>query len=118
MTGPAFDEQVLRGWTRGNPKLLARVIEQFRADRDEFLAQLGQARATGDAAALAGAAHSIKGVVATLGGRAAAVAAAEVERLARDRADVSSALATLEREIDGLAAALARLGEDPRDSQL
>ena len=110
MTGPpAFDEQRLRGWTRGKPGLLARVVEQFRADRVELLSQLDEARAAGDAEALARAAHNIKGVVATLGGRAAAAAAAEVEQLARTRVDAAGAVRALEQELDRLAEQMERL---------
>jgi HPt (histidine-containing phosphotransfer) domain-containing protein len=60
-------------------------VAAFQNDQPGILGELEQAVALGDARAVGGAAHRLKGSLQTLGAEAAAVAALRLERMGRDR---------------------------------
>lgn len=108
-----IDASVLEQQLGGDEEFLAEVVKDYRAQRKEISAQLGAAYERGEWAEISSLAHRLKGSLLTLGARASADAAWQVESLARDQASqpVGEALAALERELDRLDPALLRLVE-------
>jgi HPt (histidine-containing phosphotransfer) domain-containing protein len=78
-----FDQQAALIHTGGNRKLLAEVIALFRSEAPGSMRAIKRAFHDRDADALAMAAHTLKGSIATVGGTEGRRLAAEIERLAR-----------------------------------
>jgi CheY-like chemotaxis protein len=95
----------------GNEALLGEVLDVFAADAPKLLAAVAQAADSGDTAALASAAHALKGSIGLFSMGAAYEAARRIEHDARTGAlgDIETARADLEREIAQLGSGLASL---------
>ena len=112
----AFDEEAALAHTGGDRQLLREAVDLFRASRAASLRRITAAIDRRDAEALRLAAHALKGPLGTIGGIAAREAAAELERLARDRGidGAADAFGRLRLEIDRLEEALRAAGLAPR----
>ena len=99
----------------GDRMLLAEIVKVYQVDGPRRLEELRGALERQDAPLAQRAAHSLKGVLATLGGRAASEAAARIEHLAAggDLAGAAGGLAALESEIGRLAPELESALADP-----
>jgi HPt (histidine-containing phosphotransfer) domain-containing protein len=95
----------------GDFGLLKEVVDVFRDTYPGMLVELKQAVDRRDAAALTRTAHTLKGMVANFGARAAFAAALRLETLGRaqDLTQVDEAYATLVAAVDRLDLALTRL---------
>jgi CheY-like chemotaxis protein/HPt (histidine-containing phosphotransfer) domain-containing protein len=95
----------------GDRRLLRDVARTFLGQCPAWLTAIRAAVAAGDAAALNGAAHPLKGSLGLFGAKAAAAAAARLETMGRDGKldDSRDALAALEREMARVTPALAAL---------
>jgi PAS domain S-box-containing protein len=82
---PALNRQTILDRVEGDRELLAELVAAFQNEQPAILGELEQAVALGDARAMGGAAHRLKGSLQTLGAEAAAVAALRLERMGRDR---------------------------------
>ena len=80
----------------GDKRALAEVARIFLADAPKRTREIRRAIANGDARALRGAAHTLKGAVSNFGADAAVEAAFELQKLG-DRGEVARAPAALER---------------------
>jgi two-component system sensor histidine kinase/response regulator len=78
---PAFDVATLRGRFSGDDELLAEVIESFLSDLPDRLAAIGDAVTARDEQALHAAAHTLKGVAASVAADALFEAAGALERI-------------------------------------
>ena len=89
-------------------ELYQEMLGLFRTDAPPLLQTLRLARKTSDHAHVQRAAHTLKGLAANFGAGRAVAAAAEVERLAkqRDEAGMDAAIEELSRALDELVAAL------------
>jgi PAS domain S-box-containing protein len=106
-------EQLGRVRTNGKPELLARVINLYRVESPKIVQKMKQAARSGDAPAIAAAAHSLKSSSANVGARVLSRYCEELEASAR-RADTEEArkiLAKLESEHDCVQSALAAESE-------
>ena len=106
-----LDEDALTAATGGDAELVAELSTLFSDEGARLMNALREALAGGDAAAVTSAAHSLKGSIASLGGRAAQAAALRLEMLGRER-DVEGARAAmpeLEAEFARFEAALSSL---------
>jgi signal transduction histidine kinase/DNA-binding response OmpR family regulator/HPt (histidine-containing phosphotransfer) domain-containing protein len=92
----------------GDRELLRELVRLFLADQERGLAGLREALAAGSAAALAAAAHGLKGSLAVLGARAACDAALRLEVLGRQGslAGAEEASGLLRAELERLQPAL------------
>jgi two-component system, sensor histidine kinase and response regulator len=111
-----LDREAMFEHVDGNTALLAEIVKAYREEAPRRLEELRDALARQDAPVAQRAAHSLKGVLATLGGRAASAVAAHVEHLAAD-GDIPGAAAALpalvqemERLAPELESALAEAG--------
>ncbi|RZU47853.1 PAS domain S-box-containing protein [Fluviicoccus keumensis] len=94
----------------GNTALLFQLLTRFREHQADAVSRIRQAMAAGDMESAIRAAHTLKGLAANIGADAVAARAVEVETGLR-RADAggqASALALLDREMQGLLARLTR----------
>jgi HPt (histidine-containing phosphotransfer) domain-containing protein len=91
--------------------LIGRVLDTYVASLARHAAELEQARAAGDHAALRLVAHTLKSSSASVGALALAQVCAEVEQLARDGAGAAleAPLARLEAQLAQLLAVAGRL---------
>jgi HPt (histidine-containing phosphotransfer) domain-containing protein len=98
----------------GDRALLQEIVDVFRDTYPGLLAETKQAVDRRDAAALTRSAHTIKGVVANFGARAAHAAALRLEKLARaqDLTASDQAFADLSAAVQRLDSALTRLLHD------
>ena len=78
-----FDERAALGYTGGDRRLLAEVVQLFRADCAPSLRRIDRAIARRDPEALRMAAHRLKGAIATVGGASSRQIAAALEDTAR-----------------------------------
>jgi two-component system sensor histidine kinase/response regulator len=103
------DGAALMDAVAGDRRLLRELVELFRTEGPRRLAELRAALAQGDAAGLAGAAHSLKGSVGSLKAQRCYDAAHAVETLARANTldDIKVACVALEQEMAHLQQALA-----------
>jgi HPt (histidine-containing phosphotransfer) domain-containing protein len=69
----------------GQARLLERVIDAYLGSADRLMAQLHEAQARGDTAAMRMVAHTLKSSSASLGATSLASACAHAEALARDQ---------------------------------
>jgi DNA-binding response OmpR family regulator len=85
--GSALDPAVigtLRGMRRpGQPPILMKLIETFRRDTPGLIESIAHGIAEGDASAMSGAAHSLKGSCLTLGATEMGELAALIEEIGR-----------------------------------
>jgi signal transduction histidine kinase/CheY-like chemotaxis protein len=114
---PVLDREAMLEHVDGDLGLLAEIVVIYGAEGPQQLADLRAALERRDAPVARRAAHSLKGVLGTLGGRAASAVAARIEHLAAD-GDLAGAAGTvpeLAREMERLAPELesALAGEDP-----
>jgi HPt (histidine-containing phosphotransfer) domain-containing protein len=113
---PILDPEALLGRVAGDRALLRELVAIFTEDAPGMLERIAGALAADDSAAVAKAAHALKGSVGVFSAGPAAGAAAELEQLARS-GELSAAgrtYATLEREVARLAEELARLAAVPQ----
>jgi len=107
-----LDWNQLRGLTElqvdGDPDIVGQVIEMFREDGPARLARARHALEHGDGTALRLEAHSLRGTAGLIGATALRSAATAVERAAEagDLAGAGSWLATMDRAMDEVLAAL------------
>jgi PAS domain S-box-containing protein len=94
----------------GNEALVAEVMDVFAAEAPKLLAEVARAAADTEAAALASAAHALKGSIGLFTTGAAYQAARRLEQMGKTGSldDIETACAALEREA-------ARLGEELRE---
>src|SRR5262249_3282743 len=95
----------------GDPALLEEIVDLFRETYPGMLAELKQAVDRRDAPAVTRSAHTLKGVVANFGAKAAFTAALRLETLGRaqDLGPVNDAYADLAAAVERLDVALPRL---------
>jgi len=88
----------------GDPDLARELAQIFLADRGGMMRRIDRAIRSGDADELRLAAHTLKGAVATLGAKSAAVAASRLEQLggSADLAEVGRAGSELKKAIGAL----------------
>jgi CheY-like chemotaxis protein/HPt (histidine-containing phosphotransfer) domain-containing protein len=109
---PVLDKAAALARVGGDAALLATLVGVFRDDAPKQTAEARAALASGDAARLRRAAHTLKGAASTFGAAEALAAAARLEELAR-AADLSAcpcALGRLEAALRRLDAAFPSLG--------
>lgn len=87
---PVFDPDEVLARMMGKASLVEKVLQMFLGTTPEVLDQLGEALASGDAAAARELAHSLKGSAANIAARQFAATAACLEDAARD-GDVAGA---------------------------
>jgi HPt (histidine-containing phosphotransfer) domain-containing protein len=92
-------------------EFLAETMEMFNEDGPQLLSEIRDAVRRQDASALAGAAHTFKGMVSNFCAKRAVDAALALEMMGRsgDLTGAADALSTLEREAEQLKSALAEL---------
>ena len=100
----AFDETEALRRTRGDPALLAELIEIFLEDSPQHLRSAEDALARGDAPALRQAAHTLKGSMTTFGLEDRDDAVYRLERTASDGklTDARELLSELKRDLTKL----------------
>jgi HPt (histidine-containing phosphotransfer) domain-containing protein len=109
--GPeVFDRAQALEATGGDEELLREIVSIFLEDYPRMVEELGNAIARGDVEAARRAAHTLKGSVAVLGGKALSAAAKEAEDCAR-AGDLDAAGSVFDR-IEQEAARLVRLLEE------
>jgi signal transduction histidine kinase/DNA-binding response OmpR family regulator len=103
-----FDSAAFLANNDGSLEFLAEVRDMFAEDRVRLQQAIQSAAAQNDAAALAAAAHTVKGMVGNFHAQAAASAAANLESLGRQGklTGVDQAIARLEMELRRLEVAL------------
>ena len=108
---PVLDRRALSSRVGDDSEFLKMMVDMFRADCPEHLAEVKSALSEGDAQRLQKAAHTLKGSAGNLGGLQARTAAFGVEQIARggDLAAGPSAVSELEKSIDELFVALDQL---------
>jgi HPt (histidine-containing phosphotransfer) domain-containing protein len=104
----AFDQQDALQRVEGDRELLAELVEIFRAESPRMMDDIRLAFRAGDPTRLERAAHALRGSVGSLGARAVASAAGQLEALGRggSLAGGEPLLATLEGDIQALERAL------------
>ena len=109
------DEATLLAGFGGTASLLAEVVGVFLADAPVMLERLREAARAGDAAAVAAAAHAIKGSVGLFTDGAAFTRARHLEQIARggDVANIAAACADVEKAVTGLSEELRQLVGQP-----
>jgi PAS domain S-box-containing protein len=112
----ALDESELLARFNGNRKLLQSLVKTFLEDCPKMMGRIRKAVAARDAAALADAAHALKGSVGNFGSSSAFQTARGMEMAARQGTLGGSweAFATLEDEMAALSKVLARHGKAKR----
>jgi len=98
---PAIDRSVLDPWIGGDEGARRDLLDKFRLSAAESRRDIETAMAAGDLAALAAAAHRLKGSALAVGARALGDAAATLERAAKagDRATCQDGLGPLAVEV-------------------
>jgi PAS domain S-box-containing protein len=107
---PAVDWQLARKGVAGDEEILRELAEIFLAILPDWLRQLPEAAAKGDAAALRRLAHTVKGSVGHFGAIAACAAAERLEAVGREGnlAQAADACAALQDHLRRVAVALAQ----------
>jgi PAS domain S-box-containing protein len=108
----AYDRAMALQNVGGSEGFLQDMVELFLSEGPKQLRELGKARGEGDLAAVARAAHTLKGSVSMFAAAPATAAAKQVEELARsgDLARYDQASAELQRAVEQLLSALRRDG--------
>ena len=101
---PLLDREEALSRVGGDAELLKEIAMLFLDNYEQWLAELNQAAARGDAQAVEHAAHGLKGSVANFGAQHVVEAALRIEQLGRrrDLTEVSKALNTLELALAAL----------------
>jgi len=109
---PPIDCAKALSWVEGDRELFEELIGLLLEDLPARRAALDAAVAAGDATAVQHAVHSLRGGLAPFGAARAAALALEIEQTARDGRleGTEGALAELARELESVAAFLARPG--------
>jgi len=109
----AFDEKTLLGRFNGNRALLRLLVKTFRDDCPKMMGRIRSALGARDPAALADAAHGLKGSVGNFGTSAAQRSARKMEMMARQGTldGAWEAYAVLEDDIARLLPALHTIGD-------
>ena len=109
--GPAYDRDAALERMGGDVELLNDALAAFLAEAPEVLHQVCEAIRSGDAKALVLAAHSMKGMAATLEAKALAAEARRLEIAGRgsDLSGAHEALPAFEREVTRLLSALEKV---------
>ena len=109
-----FDQAALLDRVDHDMEFLAETIEMLEEDGPELLGQIREAIASGNAEALAVAAHTYKGMVANFCAESTVAAALRLETLGKsgDLAGAPDALTTLEELAQKLVPALRTLLQD------
>ncbi len=112
-TTPALDPAEALEQTGGSMEMFRDLVELFSEECPKLMGEIRESIARSDAAALRGAAHTLKGSAGIFAARAAEGAAAELESIVRagDLSGAQQALAALEIEIARLMPALAALSD-------
>jgi len=107
----ALDTAELMHRVEGDVALMKELVRVYLDTYPGRVAELRQALARGDAAAVRRAAHTLKGMVGQLGARAASAAAQRLEAMGRERnlTQAGAACAALEAALERVRPALARL---------
>jgi len=97
----------------GDTELLKEIVPLFLKELPQLLTNLREAVASGDAKALEGAAHTLKGVVGNIGAQPAFEVALKLEMMGREAnlAEAAPAYRRLENELNRLKSAIANLSE-------
>jgi CheY-like chemotaxis protein/HPt (histidine-containing phosphotransfer) domain-containing protein len=100
-TAPAIDPTVLEPWLQGDEVARRDLLRKFSLSASDSRRDIETAMAAGDLAALAAAAHRLKGGALAVGARALGEAAAALERSAKagDRASCQDGLGPLAVEV-------------------
>ena len=100
-TAPAIDPAVLEPWLQGDEVARRDLLRKFSLSASDSRRDIETAMAAGDLAALAAAAHRLKGGALAVGARALGEAAAALERSAKagDRASCQDGLGPLAVEV-------------------
>jgi signal transduction histidine kinase/DNA-binding NarL/FixJ family response regulator len=113
-SAPVFDPQELLNRVGGNPRAMRDIVRIFLEDAPRRMLAIRKALARRDAAALALAAHALRGSVAMLGAKDIAAMAGRIEALGRagsiaEAGDIfkpfESKLSAFEKVLSGIAAA-------------
>lgn len=112
-TSPPFDRAKALENLGGDAELLAQIAGLFIADWPESLARLRAALAAGDAEALRGAAHAVKGAVANFCAERAVQAMRELE-MAGKAGDLACAPQLLDAAVAAVEEVLAALAAEAR----
>src|SRR5688572_8674605 len=104
----AFDENELMERVDNDWDFLGETVEMLAKDGPALLAEIRRAAAAGDAAAVARAAHTLKGMISNFCSPAAHADALAVEQIGRsgDLASAAPAVQTLETSLSALIADL------------
>jgi PAS domain S-box-containing protein len=97
------------GRVGGNRKLYLNLLRQFSTQQANAAQQIAAQLQTGDHDTAERRAHTVKGVAGNLGAKPVQTAAAELEKLIRDRADVSSVESARQRLAEDLGALVEQL---------
>jgi two-component system sensor histidine kinase/response regulator len=110
-THAVLDREAVVRRVGGDTELLLETVKTFNGESAELLREIRRSIASGDAAHLARAAHSLKGALGTLAASAAANAALALEVMARegDLSRAEESWRVLDREMVALRGALAVL---------
>jgi len=117
--GSLFDRAALMQSVGGNARLLRELVRlSLEADAPRLITELREAAAKGDASALEGAAHGLKGMLGELHAFRAAELAGQLEAgaLAGDQADLDARVAGLLSEMEQLKGQLRQFVEKPNHS--
>ena len=97
----------------GDTELLKEIVPLFLKELPQLLTNLREAVASGDAKALEGAAHTLKGVVGNIGAQPPFEVALKLEMMGREAnlAEAAPAYRRLENELNRLKSAIANLSE-------
>ncbi len=108
LTGMVLDRGEALEHVGGDPELLRELIEVFLQDCPRMMGEIGEALQAGDVMKLKRGAHSLKGAVGILGGKAVFDAALHLETMARhgDLSQAESVWQTLRRAVEQLRSAL------------
>jgi PAS domain S-box-containing protein len=105
------------GRVGGNRTLYLKLLRQFVVQQTGAADQIAAQLKTGDYDTAERSAHTVKGVAGNLGAKLVQAAAAELEKMIRDRVDVSSVEAARKRLAENLGALVEQLrltlGEEP-----
>jgi len=110
----AVDARDLMERIGGDREFLAELYETFREDYGKQMEAMNTALGAGDAAAMAHAAHSLKGALSNLAAKRASAQAADVEAAGKagELAQAEAALRQLEPELDRVLQALSALCQE------
>src|SRR5262249_45353391 len=99
-----LDRELALARVGGDAELLREIAVLFLDNYGQWLDDLNQAAARGDAVGVEHAAHGLKGSVANFGAQAAVEAAQQIERIGRsqDLAEIGKAINTLELALASL----------------